>query len=54
MILKAENYSFNILEISSKKKLVSNYLKRVFYNKEINDYLLLSLILAFLPVSSLK
>ena len=41
-------------KLATKKKLVSNCLKRVFYNKEINDYLLLSLILAFLPVSSLK
>jgi len=54
MIFRVKNYGFSISEISLKKKLVSNYLKRVFYNKEINDYLLLSLILAFLPVSSLK
>ncbi|MDR7210011.1 ABC-type microcin C transport system permease subunit YejB [Flavobacterium piscis] len=54
MILILKNYGFDISKNKSKKKLVSNYLKRVFYNKEINNYLLLSLILAFLPVSSLK
>lgn len=54
MILILKFCGFVILKIKHKKKLVSNDMKRVFYNKEINDYLLLSLILAFLPVSSLK
>ncbi len=54
MIFTVKNYGFGIWKNALKKKLVSNYLKRVFYNKEINDYLLLSLILAFLPVRSLK
>ncbi len=54
MIFTIKNYVFGISKNSPKKKLVSDYLKRVFYNKEINDYLLLSLILAFLPVRSLK
>jgi len=38
--------------ICSKKK--SPTLLGIFYSKEIENYLLLSLILAFLPVSSLK
>jgi hypothetical protein len=38
-------------DISSKKNSQINW---EFYNKETVDYLLLSLILAFLPVSSLK
>ncbi len=38
--------------IYAKKK--SPTLLGIFYSKEIEDYLLLSLILAFLPVSSLK
>gem|GEM_PF-6584356 len=54
MILILKNYSFDSDENRTQKKLVSNNMKRVFYNNSINDYLLLSLILAFLPVSCLK
>lgn len=50
--IKRVHNNKGVFLICSKKK--SPTLLRIFYSKEIEDYLLLSLILAFLPVSSLK
>lgn len=49
---RRRRFFLNKKTVLSQKKKSRNY--RDFWNKKLFDYLLLSLILAFLPVSSLK
>ena len=50
VLIKSANY----FELEKKLIIKKSRNYRDFYNNKIVDYLLLSLILAFLPVSSLK